>query len=144
MLVFTSLLRWRQEKCAFSTNACDITGASETKLNDQNSFLCQMNWLKFLKTLYSWWDNRFKYGIIIIPHLFFLLKKLQLWQQNNIYFDFISSRNKIVLKPKTHPTYHSSRIGMAQRCNIGFYCKDEDRQVVTTHLSNRGFRYYLE
>ena len=54
------------------------------------------------------------------------------------------SRNKIVLKPKTHPTYNSPIVGMAQRCNIGFYCKDEDRQVVATRLSNSGFRYCLE
>lgn len=53
-------------------------------------------------------------------------------------------RNKIVLKPKTHPAYHSARIGSAQRCNVGFYCRDEDRQIVEARLSNRRFRYRLE
>ena len=49
--------------------------------------------------------------------------------------------DKVFLKPKGRPSYHSRWSGFAQRCNVGFYLSASDRQEVERLLSGSGLRF---
>ena len=52
--------------------------------------------------------------------------------------------NMIVLKPKSPASYHSPRIGMAQRCNVGFCCSEEDMYLIESDFRESRVRYRFE
>ena len=53
------------------------------------------------------------------------------------------SNGKVALKPKSPATFHSRRIGNAQRCNIAFMCRNENREAVTELLSEYPCRFRI-
>lgn len=60
-----------------------------------------------------------------------------------LYDAGLVKRHRLVLKPKNRPTFHSPRIGMAQKCTVGFYIEYRDRQEVQHYLSSHSLNFQI-